>query len=154
MGEYLTKENLEKMQAKLDGLKKRRAVISKTIGEAREHGDLKENSAYHAAKDEQGLNEMRIRELEEQIAGATVVAAGEHKKSDGVSLGSTVKIKALDTGQEFEYTIVPEIEADVLEDKISTDSPIGGALINEKVGAVVEIEVPRGKVKYKILEVR
>lgn len=154
MGDYMTKENYKKIEEKLAALKKRRAVISKTIGEAREHGDLRENSAYHTAKDEQGLNEMRIRELEAKLASATVVDKSELSKADCVTLGSVVKIKALDTGQEFEYTLVSDEEADVLEDKISTDSPIGGALVNEKVGAIVEVEVPRGLVKYKILAIK
>jgi transcription elongation factor GreA len=153
MGEQVTRENLKKMQEKLEALKARRAVISKTIGEARDHGDLKENSAYHAAKDEQGMNEMRIRELAAKIEGATVVEAKDRPKSGSVTMGSIVRIKALDTGKESEYNIVPEIEADVLEDKISTDSPIGGALIGARVGEVIEIEVPRGMVKYKVLAI-
>ncbi len=154
MGERMTKENYGKIEQKLAELKKRRAVISKAIGEAREHGDLRENSAYHTAKDEQGLNEMRIRELEAKLAGAEIVDKSELENAGCVTLGSVVKVKALDTGQEFEYTIVSEEEADVLDDKISTDSPIGGAVVNEKVGAIVEVEVPRGKVKYKILEIK
>ena len=154
MGDKMTKENYEKIKEKLDELKKRRAVISKTIGEAREHGDLKENSAYHTAKDEQGLNEMRIRDLEAKLESAEIVAKDEKADAGVVTLGSTVKIKALDTGQEFEYMIVSDDEADVLEDKISTDSPIGGALINEKAGTVVEVEIPRGLVKYKILAIK
>lgn len=153
MGEQVSKENLKKMEEKLETLKRRRGVISKTIGEARDGGDLKENSAYHAAKDEQGLNEMRIRELEAKIAGVTVVDPRDLPKSDAVRVGSTVRIKALDTEKVAEYQIVPEIEADVLEDKISTDSPIGGALIGAKKGEIVEIEVPRGLVKYQVLSV-
>jgi len=154
MGDKMTKENYKKIEEKLSELKKRRAVISKTIGEAREHGDLKENSAYHTAKDEQGLNEMRIREYEAKLENAEIVEKDDKTASGVVTLGSTVRIKALDTGQEFEYMIVSDDEADVLEDKISTDSPIGGALVNEKVGTVVEVEIPRGLVKYKILSVK
>ena len=154
MGERMTKENYGKIEQKLAELKKRRAVISKAIGEAREHGDLRENSAYHAAKEEQGINEMKIRELEAKLASAEIVDKSELESADCVTLGSVVKVKALDTGQEFEYTIVSEEDADVLEDKISTDSPVGGAVVNEKVGAIVEVEVPRGKVKYKILEIK
>lgn len=154
MGERMTKENYEKIEAKLAELKKKRAVISKAIGEAREHGDLRENSAYHAAREEQGINEMKIRELEAKLSSAEIVAKSELESADCVTLGSVVKVKALDTGQEFEYTIVSEEEADVLEDKISTDSPVGGAVVNEKAGAIVEVEVPRGKVKYKILSIK
>lgn len=154
MGEQLSKESYAKLKEKLEALKKRRAVISKTIGEAREHGDLRENSAYHAAKDEQGLNEMRIKELESKLASVRVVDKSELNKAEGVIMGSTVRIKALDTGQESEYMIVSEHEADILEDKISPESPLGGALLGEKEGKVVEIEAPRGRVKYKILEIK
>jgi transcription elongation factor GreA len=154
MGDYMTKENYEKIKEKLVELKKRRTVISKTIGEAREHGDLKENSAYHAAKEEQGLNEMRIREFEAKLENATIADQSQLGKSDAVTLGSKVRLKALDTGKEVEYTLVSEEEADPLEDKISTESPIGGAIVNEKAGAVVAVETPRGLVKYKILGIK
>ena len=154
MGDNMTKENYDKIKAKLSELKKRRAVISKTIGEAREHGDLKENSAYHTAKDEQGLNEMRIRDYEAKLENAAIVERGDNAANGCVTLGSIVKIKALDTGKESEYTLVSDEEADVLEDKISTDSPIGGAIVNEPVGAVVEVELPRGVVKFQVLSIK
>ena len=109
MGEMMTKETYKKLKEKLEALKKRRGIISKAIGEAREHGDLKENSAYHAAKDEQGLNEMRIREMEAKIESATVV--DEMPRGDGVRVGSTVKIQAEDSERVMQYTIVPETEA-------------------------------------------
>ncbi len=149
----MTREGYQKMQAKLEELKKRRAGISKTIGEAREGGDLRENSAYHEAKKEQGLNEMRIKELEAKLETARIVEKDTLPKSE-IALGSKVRIKALDSGDEFEYEIVSESDADVFENKISTDSPIGAALYGEKKGAVVEVELPRGKVKYKVLEIR
>ena len=154
MAEQVTKQALEKMKSKLKELKGRRARISKAIGEAREHGDLKENSAYHAAKEEQGLNEMRIRDLEARIENAKVVSEKDLPKDDRVRLNSSVKVKALDNGDEMEFTLVPEIDADVLEKRVSTDSPIGGAIINHKKGQVVEAELPRGLVKFKILEVK
>jgi len=154
MGEQLTQKSYDNLKAKIESLKKRRAVISKTIGEARDHGDLRENSAYHAAKDEQGLNEMRIKDLEARLESATVVAKIAKGDGDAVALGSTVRIKALDTGREDEYTIVSEDEADVLENKISPQSPVGGALLGKKTGEVIEVDVPRGLVKYKILEIK
>ena len=154
MAEKVTKKAHEKMKAKLKEFKDKRPKISKTIGEAREHGDLKENSAYHAAKEEQGLNEMRIRDLEARIENAMVVKESDMTKSDTVRLNSTVKIKALDSGDEMVYTIVPEIESDVLEGKISTDSPIGGAVFGAKKGEVVEADLPRGEVKFKIIEIK
>ncbi len=152
MAEMMTREAHKKLQQKLEELKKRRAVISKTIGEAREHGDLRENSAYHTAKDEQGLNEMRIKELEAKLEHVTVV--DKMPEGEGVRLGSTVKLEMLDSERICEYTLVSAMEADVLENKISPDSPVGGALIGAKVGDVIEVEAPRGLVKYKILEIK
>lgn len=153
MKEQMTKESFAKLTAKLEALKKKRAIISKTIGEAREHGDLRENSAYHSAKNEQGLNEMRIRELEEKLASVEVVEKAVEKKKDQVTIGSKVRLKALDTKDEFEYTLVSEEEADILERKISPSSPVGGAILYAKLGEEVEVEVPRGLVKYKILKI-
>lgn len=154
MAEKMTKENYQKLAEKLTGMKKRRAVISKTIGEAREEGDLRENSGYHAAKEEQGLNEMRIRELEAKLENAVVVSGKELGSKDEVRLGSVVKIIALDTEEESAYTVVHESDADIFENKISTDSPIGGALFGQKKGAVVSVEIPRGQVKFKIIEIK
>ncbi len=153
MSEHLTKKSFEKLKKKLEELKKRRPVISKAIGEAREHGDLKENSAYHAAKEEQGLNEMRIRELEAKLGDVTIVDEKDLAKKDIVRLGSTVKIKAIKSGEEFEYTLVSAMEADILEGKISPDSPLGGELVKRKKGEVIEVEAPAGLIKYKILEI-
>lgn len=151
---YMTKETYEKLKKKLEYLKNvRRPQLAKIVGEAREHGDLRENSAYHAAKEEQGLNEMKIRELEEQLANAVIVTAEELPESDVVTINSRVRIKALDTEQEMEYTIVPEGEADVLEGKISPASPVGAALLSHRKGDVVEVEAPRGLIKYQILEI-
>ena len=152
MSEYITKENYNKLKEKLESFKKRRAVISKTIGEAREHGDLKENSAYHTAKDEQGLNEMRIKELETKLESVTIVE--KMPEGEGVRLGSTVKLQPVDSERTYEYTLVSAMEADVLENKISPDSPVGGALLGAKVGDVIEVEVPRGLIQYKILEIK
>lgn len=154
MKEQITKESYKKLQAKLESLKKKRASISKAIGEAREHGDLRENSAYHAAKNEQGLNEMRIRELEEKLAHVEVVEKVVETKKDTVTLGSKVRLRALDTKEEFEYTLVSEEETDIRERKISPASPVGGAILYAKLGEEVEVEVPRGLVKYKILKIK
>ncbi|OGC36955.1 hypothetical protein A2311_04815 [candidate division WOR-1 bacterium RIFOXYB2_FULL_48_7] len=154
MGNYLTKEAWEKLTAKLEELKARRGIISKTIGEAREHGDLRENSAYHAAKEEQGLNEMRIKELEAQLNSATVVEAKDLPGADEVFLGSTVKMEDLDSGRQVTYMLVSEMEADILEDKISPSSPVGAELMGRKKGDIIEVEVPRGTVRYKVVDVR
>lgn len=154
MAERVTKAALEKMKKQLKELTGKRSRISSTIGEAREHGDLKENSAYHSAKDEQGLNEMRIRDLEARIENAVLIDETDLPKDGKIRIGSTVRVKALDTGDEYEYAIVPEADADVLEGKISTDSPIGEAVISCKKGQVVDVELPRGEVKFKILDVK
>jgi len=154
MKNQVTKQAYELMQKKLAELKARRGKISKTIGEAREHGDLRENSAYHAAKDEQGLNEMRIRELEEKLVDAEVLDEKDMPAKDHVAMGATFRIKDIDRGTEDEFTLVSEVEADVLENKISTASPLGAAALNCKVGDVVEVEAPRGVIKYKILEIK
>lgn len=154
MSERVTKSALEKMKKTVEKLKGRRAKISKTIGEAREEGDLKENAGYHAAKEEQGLNEMRIKDLEARIDTAIVVSDKDLSKSDKVRLGSTVRVKALDTDDESEYMIVSEADADVMSGKISTGSPIGGAVFGGKKGQVVKAELPRGEVKFKIIEIK
>lgn len=154
MSKKVSKKSYEKMKKQLEEMKARRIKISKEIGEARDHGDIRENSAYHSAKQEQGLNEMRIRDLEARFENAEVVADEKLVKSDTIALGSTFKVKALDSGEEFEYTLVPEIDADIFENKISTDSPIGDAVFGYKKGDVVEAELPRGDVKFKILQVK
>ena len=154
MEERVTKKAYEKMKEKLAELKSRRQKISKTIGEAREHGDLRENSAYHAAKDEQGLNEMRIRDLEAQLASSVIIDEEAATQSDIISLNTTFKVKALESEREYEYTLVPEIEADVLEYKISPSSPLGEAVINCRVGEVVEVEAPMGLIKYQIIAIK
>ena len=152
-GNYLSSEAFEELKAKLAVLKGvKRKELAKTVGEAREGGDLKENSGYHEAKKEQGLNEAKIRDLEEKLNSATVVDTKNQPK-DRVGLGSKVKIKDLETGKEVEYTIVSEMEADIFEDKISNESPLGSALAGAKVGEVVAVEAPRGMVKYKILKI-
>jgi transcription elongation factor GreA len=150
----MTKEGYDRLVAKLETLKKKRAKISKAIGEAREHGDLKENAAYHEAKKDQGLNEMRIMELEAKLKDVEVVAKGTLDDKEGIGLGKTVKIKALDTGEEYEYQLVSEMEADILENKISPASPVGAALRGQQKGDVIEVQAPRGWIKYKILDVK
>lgn len=154
MGEKMAKASYDKLKKKIEEFKGRRAKISKTIGEAREHGDLKENSAYHAAKEEQGLNEMRIRDLEARLANAQIVAVDKMARKDRVGLGAQVKIQNVNTGAVSEYTIVSAVDADVLENKISTESPIGEALVGAKKGEVFEVAVPAGLLKYKVLEIK
>ncbi len=154
MAEYMTKKGYEQLKKKVDELKSKRGKISKTIGDAREHGDLRENSAYHAAKEEQGLNEMRIREMEANLANAEIVEDSAAAKKDKVTLGATVKVQAVKTEREMEFTLVSASEADILENKISPDSPMGGELLGRKVGEVIAVEAPAGIIAYKILEIK
>jgi len=155
MGHQMTKDSYKKLEERLNYLKNvRRKELSKAVGEAREHGDLRENSAYHAAKDEQGMNEMKIRDLEAQLSNAEVVDEKNLVQSGEVRLNSTVKIRDLGSEREFIYTIVTESEADIFEKKISTSSPVGEALFGQKVGEIVEVDAPVGKIKYKIVEIK
>lgn len=151
---FLTKKGYQKLAEELEFLKTvRRREISKAIGAARAHGDISENADYDAAKDEQGLNEKRIAELENKLAGARIID-DVGIKNDEVLIGATVKLRDLDTDEEFEYTLVSEIESDYSQGKISISSPVGAGLLNHKKDEIVEIKIPAGLLKYKILEIR
>ncbi|MDI6791365.1 MAG: transcription elongation factor GreA [bacterium] len=154
MPQVLTKEGYAKRKAELDYLKKvKRREISKTIGLAREHGDLKENAEYHAAREEQAMVEAKIRQLESQLAGATIL--DEESLPDGeVCIGTTVRLEDIDKGLELTYTLVSPVEANFSSGKISTTSPVAKGLMNKKVGEVAEINVPAGIRRYKILEIK
>ncbi|PIP17171.1 MAG: transcription elongation factor GreA [Candidatus Portnoybacteria bacterium CG23_combo_of_CG06-09_8_20_14_all_37_13] len=146
----LTKENLEKLQKKLDFLKKpKRREISLRIQSAKELGDLSENAEYNEAKEAQSLNEAAIAELEKQIREATII---EESKSNKIQISSNVKVQSVKGVQQF--TIVSSNESNPLEGKISDESPLGKILINHCAGDKVELELPDQKVNYKILEVR
>ena len=150
----MNRKAYEEFSQKLKVLKTvKRGEISKAIGEAREHGDLKENAAYHEAKKDQSLNEMMIKDLEEKLTDVDVVD-DDGKPKDHVSMGCTVKLKDLGNNSTRECIIVSELEADVFENKISVDSPLGNAIINCKVKDVCEVEAPRGIIKYQILEIK
>ncbi len=150
---YLTKKGYQKLAEELEHLKTvKRREISKAIGAARAHGDITENADYDAAKDAQGLNEKRIAELEAKLAGARIIE-DEGMSSDEVLIGATVKIRDLDTQDEFEYTLVAEVEADYSQGKISISSPVGKGLLNHKENETVEISIPAGILRYKILKI-
>jgi len=150
---YLTREGHQKLMEELEYLKTtKRRQLSKAIGEARAHGDISENAEYDAAKDAQGMNEKKIAELEEKLGRARVLD-NENMTSDEVLIGATVKLKDMDTEEELEYTLVSEEEADYSQNKVSVTSPVGSGLIGHKVGAVVDIKVPAGALKYKILKI-
>ncbi len=150
---HLTREGYEKLRKALEHLKTvKRRELSKAIGAARAHGDISENAEYDAAKEAQALNEKRIAELENQLAGAQILD-DENISKDEVLIGATVKLKDLDSGEELEYTLVAEEEADYAQGKISISSPVGSGLLNHKEKDTIEIKVPAGVLKYKILKI-
>ncbi len=150
---YLTKEGHRKLADELDFLKTvPRRELSRAIGEARAHGDISENAEYDAAKEAQGLNEKRILALEEKLSRARILD-DENIPTDEVLIGAVVRLKDLDTQEEFEYTLVSELEADYTQGKISITSPVGAGLLNYKENDIVEINIPAGTLKYKILKI-
>ena len=151
-GGYLTHEGYEKLRKRLEALIKKRKPLSKAIGKARDYGDLSENAEYDAAKDAQGFNEKKIAELEEKLSGAEILDDGRMPKDEAL-LGATVALKDLDSNEELEYTLVSEAEADFDEGMISVSSPVGQGLLGHRRGETVEINVPAGVLKYKILKI-
>lgn len=150
---YLTRQGYEKLIEELEYLKTvRRRELSKAIGQARSHGDISENAEYDAAKETQGLNEKRIAELEEKLAGSRILDDEDIAK-DEVLIGATVRLKDLESEEEFEYTLVSEVEADFARGKISLSSPVGQGLLGHKENEIIEIKVPAGVLKYKILKI-
>jgi len=151
---YLTKKGHQKLMEELEHLKTvKRRELSKAIGTARAQGDISENAEYDAAKDAQGMNEKRIVELENKLAGARILDDHE-MSSDEVLIGAIVKLKDTDTDEELEYMLVSGEEADYNQNKISIASPVGSGLLNHKVNDIVEIKIPAGTLKYKILAIR
>lgn len=150
---YFTPEGLEKLKHDLHNLRtKERARVAEAIAEAREKGDLSENAEYDAAKEEQGMLEMKIAQLEQEIGSARLLDESKIDLSK-VMILSKVKVKNISVNRIAEYTIVSESEADLKLGKISVTSPIAKGLLGKGVGDVVDIEVPSGKVKFEILEI-
>lgn len=149
---YLTKEGLEELKEELNVLKlEKRPEVIKSIKEAKELGDLSENAEYHAAREEQGFLESRIKELEFMVGNATII---EEKATDKIRIGSTVEIKYIEDEDVDTYKIVGSIEADPFENKISNESPIAKAILGKKAGMVATVESPNGKYDIEILEVK
>jgi len=150
---YYTEEGLKKLKDELEHLKfVERPNISQQIAEARDKGDLSENAEYDAAKEAQGMLEMKIAKLEEMYAGARIIDESQ-LDTDKVLALSIVKIRNLNTNAEMTFTLVAETEADIKTGKISVNSPIGTGLLGKKVGEVAEIKVPAGLVKFEILDI-
>ena len=150
---YYTAEGLKKLRDELRQLKDvERVKASKAIAEARDKGDLSENAEYDAAKEAQGMLEMRISKLEETLAGARLVDESQLDTNKALVL-SNVKIKNQSNGMELSYLLVADGEADLAAGKISVNSPIGKGLLGKSVGDVAEIQVPNGIIKFEILEI-
>ena len=147
-GHELLKDELKKLKG-VD----RPAVIT-AIAEARAHGDLKENAEYHAAKDQQGFIEARIKELEGKLSHVQVIDVTEIDARGKIIFGSTVELIDEDTGKEITYKIVGEDEADIKSGLISFTSPIARALISKNEGDVVEFQAPDGEKTFEVIEVR
>jgi transcription elongation factor GreA len=150
---YFTEEGLQKVKDELNHLKKvERPSISAQIGEARDKGDLSENAEYDAAKEAQGLLELKISKLQTLVANSRVVDESELDTTKVLIL-SKVKIKNLMNGAEMQYTIVSEKEANMAEKRISVESPIAKGLLGKKVGEFAEVIVPSGVVKFEVIEI-
>ncbi|MGB3605746.1 MAG: transcription elongation factor GreA [Psychroserpens sp.] len=150
---YYTPEGLKKLRDELSQLKDiERPKASQAIGEARDKGDLSENAEYDAAKEAQGMLEMKISKLEETLAGARVIDESQMDTSKALVL-SKVKIKNQANGTELVYTLVADGETDLAKGKISVNSPIGKGLLGKSVGEVAEVQVPNGVIKFDVLEI-
>ncbi len=150
---YLTKERLHEIETELNDLKiNGRKLVAEKIAEARSHGDLSENAEYDAAKDEQGHLELKIRKLEEMLSRVKIIAAHD-MPDDKIYILHNVKILDLKTKEEFVYKLVSPEESDLEQDKISVTSPMGKLLLGKKINDTFELDVPAGKLKYKILDI-
>lgn len=150
---YYTPEGLKKLREELDQMKSiERPKISQQIAEARDKGDLSENAEYDAAKEAQGLLEMKIAKLEQELSNARLIDESQLDTSKALVL-SKVKIKNLQNGMEMTYTLVSEKEADLKSGKISVTSPIGKGLLGKSVGDVAEVQVPSGSLKLEVIEI-
>ncbi|MCB0477296.1 MAG: transcription elongation factor GreA [Crocinitomicaceae bacterium] len=150
---YYTKEGLQKLKDELHEMKAvERPRISQQIADARDKGDLSENAEYDAAKEAQGLLEMKIAKMENIVANARIIDESQIDDSKALIL-STVKIKNTKNGMEVSYTLVAESEANLKEKKISVDSPIGKGLLGKEVGDIAIVEAPGGKMEFEIIEI-
>src|SRR6056300_1822400 len=150
---YYTREGLKKLRDELEQMKSvERSKISNQIAEARDKGDLSENAEYDAAKEAQGMLEMKISKLEDTLAGARVLDE-ENIDLSKVGVLTKVKLKNVANGATMSYSLVAEKEADIKKSKISVSSPIGKGLLGKRVGEIAEIQVPRGTMSFEVLEI-
>lgn len=150
---YVTDEGLQRMKDELDQLRNvERPGISRQIAEARDKGDLSENAEYAAAKEAQGMLELKISRLEDQIARSRVID-GSQIDTSTIKILNRVKIRNTANGATMEYQLVPESEANLKEGKIAASSPIAKGIMGKKVGDVVQIQVPSGIIPFEILSI-
>ncbi len=149
----MTINGAKKLRQELEELKTKRPLIAKAIGEAREHGDLRENAEYHAAKEQQGLAEARIRDIEAKLANAQIIDPATITTTDKVVFCATVHLININTNEELRYQIVGEDEADIKKAKISINSPIARSLIGKHIDDAIEVITPSGKVEYEICKI-
>ena len=148
---YLTEEGLEKLKNTVHDLKYvKRPEISQKVATARDHGDLKENAEYHAAREELSMIETKIQDMQDRLARARLIDRSEINNEE-VSILNTVTVKDLKRGREYHYTLVSAEEADIKLDKISVASPVGRGLLGKTVGDIAEIQVPAGLLRYEII---
>ena len=151
----MTAAGAEQLQAELNDLKKvQRPKVVAAIAEAREHGDLKENAEYHAAREQQGFIEGRIQEIEAKLSNSQIVDITKITNTGKVIFGSTVVLINLEDGKDTEvrYQIVGDDEADIKQNKLSINSPIARGLIGKEEGDIADIQTPGGKVEYEVAE--
>ena len=154
MGEshYVTQEGLDKLLEELAAMIAERPVISRAIAEARDKGDLSENAEYDAAREAQGMLELKISKMQDLIANAKVIDESKIN-TEQVQMLTKVKLKNVGTGAIVTYTLVGESEANILQGKIAMTTPIGRALMGHRKGEVVDVAVPSGTIKFEILEI-
>lgn len=150
---YLSKERIKELEDELRELKTNgRKKMAETIAEARSYGDLSENAEYDAAKEKQGLLELKISKMEELLSKARVIDISSMPR-DQIHILSKTRVKNLNNSKEYDYQLVSPEEADLEKGKIAMTSPVGSALMGSKVGDVVEAKVPAGIIKFKILSI-
>ena len=150
---YITEEGLQKLKEELDHLMRvERPSISKLIAEARDKGDLSENAEYEAAKEAQGMLELKISKLKDAIANSRIID-GSKIDTERIQVLNKVRIKNTNSNSTMQYTIVPDSEADLKLGKIALSTPIAKGLIGKKVGDIVQIKVPSGIIPFEIIEI-
>jgi len=152
--DFLTAEEKDQLEAKLDSLRKRRSELVDRIAEARAKGDLKENAEYHAAREDHAMNERTIKELESRLKNAKITDSSS-VPDDMVFVGATVKLRDVENGDEELYKLVGEAKVDFTQDyiEVSSNSPMGQSLMKARVGETVRVDLPRGTKQYEILEI-